>query len=92
MNQNVKKAPTPKMHIVEIFGRDGQLIASFPVRETGKLQARNVVLENKVEVRRASEDEISDIAVNRIPVLGIPRTAIDTGQGDLIGDGVTGQS
>lgn len=80
-----KKKPEPKLHIVEIFDRDGKLVAGYPVREVGKLQAKNVVLENAVVVRRASENEIADIAVAGTKVLGIPRTAIDTGQGDFVG-------
>lgn len=85
MSDSKKKSPEPKMHIVEIFDRDGKLVAGYPVREVGKLQARAAVLDNAVNVRRATENEIADIAVQGLTVLGIPRTAIDSGQGDLIG-------
>jgi len=85
MSENTKKSPQPKLHIVEIFDRDGRLVAGYPVREVGKMQARNVVLENAVTVRRASENEIADIAVAGTKVMGIPRTAIDANQGDLVG-------
>lgn len=94
MNSTAKKSPSPKMHVVEIFDGNGKLVAGYAVREVGKLQAKNVVIENNVRVRRASEDEIADIAVNKTPVLGIPRTALDqkaddaaVGQGDLAGYG-----
>lgn len=94
MNTAAKKSPQPKMHIVEIFNAKGELVVGYAVRETGKLQAKNVVLANSVTVRRASEDEIADIAVSQVPVLGIPRTAMDqqaedaaAGQGDFVGHG-----
>lgn len=91
MTETTKSAPKPKMHIVEIFDRDNKLIAGYPVRETSSLRAKARVLEERVTVRRASEDEIGDIALNKIAVLGLPRagnkvdgSADDDGQGDLV--------
>lgn len=72
---NSKKAPQPKMHIVEILDADKKVIASYAVREVGKLQAKNVILENRVTSRRASEEEIENIARSGTPVLGIQRLA-----------------
>jgi hypothetical protein len=91
MTENTKSAPKPKMHIVEIFDRDNKLIAGYPVREVGSKQAKARVLEERVTVRRASEDEIGDIALQGTTVLGIARkgtkvdgSADDEGQGSLV--------
>lgn len=80
-----KKAPEPKLHVVEIFNAKNELVAGYAVRETGKLQAKNVVIENRIVVRKATELEIMDIARNNTPILGITPTALDDGQGDFVG-------
>lgn len=83
-----KKPPEPKLHVVEIISADGKVIQSFNVRETGKLQAKNVVLEGRINVRRATENEIMDIASSGATVLGIPRVPVASNQPSLL-DGAT---
>lgn len=85
-----KKAPEPKLHVVEIFDADNKLVAGFAVRETGKVQAKNVVIDNRIVVRKATELEIMTIAKNNTPILGITPTALDDGQGDFVNDGTQG--
>lgn len=84
MSENARKSPEPKLHVVEIFDADGKLVAGYAVRETGKVQAKNVVIEDRIQVRKASELEIMQIAKNDTPVLGIPLTALDGAQVELL--------